>query len=178
VLAGDSRTREQRLRVVPLPRHYGGVISYLECPNRACRKLVKTLYLDELEFRCRICARLVYPSQKQSGLARRSARVVEIKGLLEDAARPGRLRRPSGMRQKRYDLLRAELSELEARVRAEAVERYEDQYAKIERQLAALERGETRLRDPGVSPLVIDEDSDVSLEEEFYWALQDLRDAR
>jgi hypothetical protein len=165
-LDGCSRSRECKLPLFRIVKNYGGAEFYLACTRPSCGRTAKTLHLDGLELLCRRCARLAYPSQRRSPHERRLARFEQVGRLLEASPgeEPAGLRRPSGMRQKRFEALRDEYRRLEAELKLAEDARFRDLLARLERDAAL---PPTRREIPESEP------EPVTVREELYWELKD-----
>ena len=100
---GEWRDVRQPVTVTRTPCHYGGNRPWFACPR--CHRRVAILYLWNVPA-CRMCARLVYPSQADDAIGRSWRRTRKLDALLSGGAGEWNYRRPTGMRRVTFNRLR------------------------------------------------------------------------
>jgi hypothetical protein len=78
----------------------GGCRTYLLCAG--CGRLAEALFLQSVAFRCRRCAKLVYPSQRENRIRRASRAVSTLRARLRATSTSGLPPRPRGMHHGKY----------------------------------------------------------------------------
>lgn len=86
-------------------RHFGKTQYYFVCPG--CQKWFNKLYLFRQIFRCRICHRLKYRSQRERGLDRLNSKILKIENRLGS-----RGKKPKYMKLQTYSKLCKRLTSL------------------------------------------------------------------
>ena len=131
-------SRATDIRVMWTEPNYGGLRPWFLCPG--CRRYCDRLYVDELELKCRKCARLLYASQSMRPAETRIAKIIKIHERLGDPKAEFRTPpRPSGMHRTTYTRLLDELRALEEEAFAQAADRASAHMAALLEQIARLE---------------------------------------
>ncbi len=106
-----SRTVEQTVVLTSTECHFGGSRLWFRCPG--CNRRTGSIYLFGRPFKCRLCFRLTYQSQRETAADRALSRAVKISRRLggkADAFSYGP--KPKGMQERTYHRLISELSDL------------------------------------------------------------------
>ena len=96
--AADGESRNQSVRVVRTPCHFGRSRPWFLCP--VCIRRVAVLYARGGRFACRHCQRVAYLSQSEDAISRAWRRQGKAERRLVDGHR-----RPKGMHAATYDRL-------------------------------------------------------------------------
>lgn len=98
---GD-RNIEVRIELETTPCGFGGSRTWFACPR--CHKRVAILYLWGWP-RCRVCARMAYPSQSEDAIARSWRRTRKLEKKLAPDGGEWSYQRPTGMRLATFERL-------------------------------------------------------------------------